>query len=311
MDDGQPWQVGFAPRRWTALAEHLSRRGFTRAELLTAGLIRISRTGRTVDTFRDRVVFPIRDGHGNAVAFIGRVWTARDAGDPTVPKYLNSPDTPIYRKGHHLFGLYQQRDRVAAGWPPVLVEGPADAVAVWLAFRDSPGPGLVAAAPCGVAVSREQAAAVLAVPGARRCGVTLAFDPDGPGRAAADRVFGLLSDAAPVSVRGAVLPSGTDPADLLRLPGGYRRLRGILRRGARPYLHLLLEHRLDRLRRRCPGLLSEVEGRVAFSRAVAPLIAACEPAETVAAVRHLAAYTGSAELVASLTAAVCEHIEAA
>jgi DNA primase catalytic core len=309
VDRAEPWQVGYAPRRFTALADHLGRHGFTRAELRTAGLIRVSRRGRTVDTFRDRIVFPIRDGLGNTVAFIGRVWTGRDAADPEVPKYLNSPDTPIYAKGRRLFGLYEQRDRIAAGWPPVVVEGPVDAVAVWLAHPPSARSGVVAAAPCGVALRREQIEVLLALPGAGSAGLTLAFDADAAGRTAADRAFQLVSAAAPVPVRGAALPSGTDPADLFRQPGGYRRLRAALDRDARPYLHVYLEHQLDRRRDRYPRLLSEVEGRVAFARAVAPLIAAQDPAGAVAAVRQVSAYAGSPELLASLTAAVCEHLE--
>src|SRR5439155_15521947 len=129
-----------------------------------------SSRGRTVDMFHDRIVFPIADLLGHPIAFVGRIWPG---GGPAAPKYLNSPDTAIYTKGQHLFGLHQQRDRVAAGWAPVLVEGPTDAVAVWLAYPRMGWDGLVAAAPCGTTVTPDQVRTLVAVPGARR-GVTVA-----------------------------------------------------------------------------------------------------------------------------------------
>ncbi len=316
VDRDEPWHVGFAPHTWTGLADHLRRRGFTTAELRAAGLVHTSSQGRTIDMFHDRIVFPICDLPGNTIAFIGRLWPG---GRPDAPKYLNSPDTAIYTKGQHLFGLHQQRDRVAAGWAPVLVEGPIDAVAVWLAYPRRGWEGFVAAAPCGTALTREQVGTLVAMPGARR-GVTVAFDGDEAGRSGADRAFQLLAAHPSVPVRGAELPPGSDPGDLLRIPDGSARLRDVLRRRTRPMLHLLLRHRLDQMLGRFPRMLHEVEGRVALARALAPLIAEQQPDPAVAAIRQLSSYARTriggpdgrhyaAELLLSLTMAVAEHLE--
>jgi DNA primase len=276
-----------------------------------------------VDMFHNRIVFPIYDLRGDPVAFIGRVWTRRDATNPAVPKYLNSPDTPIYTKGQLLFGLHQQRDRTSSGWPPVVVEGPADAVAVWLAFPRSAPTGLVAAAPCGTALTRHQVRVLTGLPAARRLGITVAFDGDEGGRDGADRAFQLLSahllsaHSPHVPLHGVALPAGTDPADLLRTPDGPARLRHVLEHDTQPLLHLLLEHCLDRALGRFPRLLFEVEGRIAFARALAPLIAELPPALAVPAAHHLASSAQSrtpgrndvaGQLLFSLTIAVCEYL---
>src|SRR5437588_1417161 len=87
VDRDLPWRVGFAPRAWTALTDHLHRLGYTTDELLTAGLAIRGRDGRVHDLFRDRIVFPIRDHAGHTVAFIGRLWTEHAAAD-AIPKYL-------------------------------------------------------------------------------------------------------------------------------------------------------------------------------------------------------------------------------
>lgn len=311
VDRDRPWRVGYAPHAWTALVDHLRRRGFTAAETCAAGLARTTADGRVVDLFHDRILFPIRDLAGNTVAFIGRIWPPDGAPGP---KYINSPDTPIYTKGQHLFGLDQQKDRAAAGWVPILVEGPADAVAVWLCYGGTGGTGFVAAATCGTAFTGTQAATIAGVPGAQRHGVVIAFDADQPGQDAADRVYRLLAPRVP-AVSGVVLPAGTDPADLL--PNG--RLRDLLDAPARPYLHLLLRHRLDRLLDRYPRMLHEVDGRVAAARALAPLIAEEPPAAAVAATRDLIAHARlrlgpdgprlAGDLLVSLTLATARHLE--
>src|SRR5579859_3617981 len=192
VDQDAPWRIGFAPRLWTGLTDHLHRRGFTNDDLIAAGLAVRGHDGRLRDRFRDRIIFPIRDQTGRTVAFIGRVWRPGAATD-TLPKYLNSPDTPIYVKGRHLYGLAEQRDRIAAGWPPVLVEGPTDSIAVWLSYAHAGRTGLVGLAPCGTALTTTQIDTAVHLPGARRYGLAVAFDGDQAGRRAADRTYQLLA----------------------------------------------------------------------------------------------------------------------
>ena len=282
-----PWRIGYAPRAWTALTDYLRDRGFSGAELVTAGLARRGRDGRIFDVFRDRIVFPIRNRDGHTVAFTGRLWQPPLATDAESPKYLNSPDTPIYAKSRELFGLYEQQDRTGAGWPPVLVEGPADALAVWLSFPRTAGTGLVALAPCGTALTETQLAATVALPGARRFGIAVAFDGDQAGQKAAQRTYDLLQAHPEITARGAVFEPGIDPAQLLREPDGQAQLRTTLGRRAQPLLHTVLDDRLVSMVRRTPQLLHEIPGRLAVARVLAPLIAEQKPPAAVEALRHV------------------------
>ena len=125
---GEPWCAGWAPSGWTTLGEHLRAAGADDAALLASGLASPARTGSLIDRFRDRLMIPLRDATGDVVGFIGR--SHPDADPARVPKYLNSPQTPVYAKGELLFGLPETRLRLSRGVQPVLVEGPLDAIAV-------------------------------------------------------------------------------------------------------------------------------------------------------------------------------------
>jgi DNA primase len=94
MGRNSVWQVGYAPQGWTVLLEHLQTAGFTGREVLAAGLARRTRRGTLIDTFRDRVMCPVREETGAVAGFIGR---AAPAAGPDVPKYLNTSDTALYR----------------------------------------------------------------------------------------------------------------------------------------------------------------------------------------------------------------------
>ncbi len=122
------WRAGYAPERWTALVGHLRKLGFADEDLLASGIASRARTGQLIDRFRDRLVLPIRDGKGDLVAFVGR--TGPQVSAVTAPRYLNSPQTELYRKGEVLFGLAESADYRARGAVPTLVEGPLDAIAV-------------------------------------------------------------------------------------------------------------------------------------------------------------------------------------
>ncbi len=262
------FELGYAPPGWSALVEHLRTAGYTDTQLLDAGVALATRRGTVVDRFRDRVMFPVRDPSGRrVVAFIGR---ALHEG-PGVPKYLNSPQTALYRKSEVLYGLGAPpvRAALAAGARPVLVEGALDAIAVTAA-----GAGAYAGvAPSGTALTAGQVTALgSAAPPAGR-GVVVAFDADPAGQAAALRAYPLLR-AADIWPAAAALPGGQDPAGLAQQHGAAA-LRAVLD-AATPLAELVVDEQLTRW----AGRLTTVEGQVGAARDAARLIAAM-PAEQI------------------------------
>lgn len=125
----ESWQIGYAPDRWDALFQFLSKRGYSSSDMEKAGLV-VRRDGGGAgtagffDRFRDRVMFPIRDLAGRTVGFSARILHPREG----VGKYINSPESPIYSKGQVLFGLYQARIEVRRQNLAVIVEGNVDVV---------------------------------------------------------------------------------------------------------------------------------------------------------------------------------------
>jgi len=242
---------GYAPTGWTALTAHLRRRGATDDELLAAGLARHASTGRLIDTFRDRLVLPIRQA-SQVVGFVGRRHPDSDQFEPgsaaatkAGPKYLNTAETVLFSKGEQLYGMAEHADRLAAGATPVLVEGPIDALAVTLASPDHVG-----VAPLGTALTDTQADTLIpylhttgnaAGDTVRRPGVIVATDPDLAGQLAADRDYWLLT-ARGGDPRHATLPAGLDPADLLSAAGPAA-LQARLQQ-ARPLADTLIDERL-------------------------------------------------------------------
>ena len=229
------WELGYAPASWTALTSHLRARGFTTAELLTAGLVVRARTGGVVDRFRDRLMLPVHQHDGQLVGFVGRA--APGAGSDT-PKYLNSPRTPLFDKSALLYGLCQAQAALSAGAAPVIVEGPFDALAVHLASQAETGRGLVAVAPCGTAFTPAHAAALARYGGQR---VLVAFDADPAGRRASARAYDVLA-AHHARLEAVDLPDGCDPAALLENEGP-RALREALT-WTRPLADAVLDHGL-------------------------------------------------------------------
>jgi DNA primase len=214
--------LGFAPPLRDGLTRALIAQGFTAPHLLRAGLA-VERDDGLVDRFRKRLMIPICRDAGSVVAFGGR---AVDAGQQ--PKYLNSPETPIYSKSRTLYGLNLSKRAVQQGKVAVLVEGYFDFAQVYQAGIQS------VVASCGTALTTQQAQLL------RRFAsrVVLSFDPDAAGQNAAAKSCDLLvAEGFDVSV--AVLPTGQDPDSYVRQHGGagYRqRLRG-----SQPYLEYLLD----------------------------------------------------------------------
>ncbi|MGD0556484.1 MAG: toprim domain-containing protein [Streptosporangiaceae bacterium] len=207
-----PWKIGYAPATWTALTDHLRRQGYREEVMLRSGLVTTGRDGRLHDRFRDRLMVPLRDSHGTAIAFIGR--RHPDATDDHGPKYLNSPDTELFVKGQVLAGLAEGRRFLAQGAQPVLVEGPMDAIAVSIA---APG-RFTGIAPCGTALTANQVAALARAVNMPAHGIRVALDPDTAGRRAAIRAYSLLQPVTP-DITAVIFPNGKDPADVLRHDG--------------------------------------------------------------------------------------------
>ena len=143
-------QPGYAPAGWTTLVQHLHTLGVTEDEMLAAGVATTASTGRLIDRFRDRAVFPIRH-EGVILGFVGRRHPDRTDHDKTGPKYLNTADTPLFHKGDQLYTPRQTWDPDAT---PVIVEGPMDAIAVTLATDGK----YLGVAPLGTSLTDEQAA---------------------------------------------------------------------------------------------------------------------------------------------------------
>jgi DNA primase catalytic core len=298
----QTWPVGYAPAGWTTLTTHLAGTGFTAEELLAAGLAIRARNGKLIDTFRDRIMIPIHSASGEPVAFIGR---AAPGAASDVPKYLNSPDTRIFHKGHTLYGVGEQADRIAAGWAPVLVEGPFDVIAVWLAHPPSAGVGRVAVASCGTSLTAHHAKVLAALPGAARHGITVAYDNDPAGRTATLRAWHHLDPTR--QLYAASLTDGADPADHTHHPDALARLRASLGYLSRPLAEVVIDILLDRQLTRRPDLLSHVDGRVDAARALAALLTDLPAAQVVALTRHIALRTHVG--VDAVAAAVIDAME--
>lgn len=288
-----PWTIGYAPRGWTVLRDHLRAAGFTDAELLTAGLVTTARNSNVIDVFRDRVMFPIRDSDGQVVAFTGRDLSGR----ADTPKYRNTTTTPIYTKKSLLYGLGEQ---VTAGSPPavvMLVEGPADVVAVARLRQSLPATAYpdpyIAVAPCGTALTAEQVALLAAaVPAGTP--IVVAFDADNAGQGAIDKSYKLLRDW-PGPVEAMALPAGSDPAALVA--GGPAAAAAGFAQARTPLVDLVLEHRLAPHVTRLQTRLAELARfdrdpstesfllRVDAVHAVAPLVSEVAERDPAAAAR--------------------------
>jgi len=204
--------LGYAPASGEALGRHLRAKGFPVEDCLTAGLLlRRDRPGAgtgLLDRFRDRLMFPISDAGGRIVAFGGRVLPGRPtAGDPP-PKYLNSPESPLFRKGHTLYGLSQARDAIRQTGRAIVVEGYLDLIALAEAGVAE------TVAPLGTALTVEQLRTL------RRFTerVIACFDGDAAGRRAAARSFPVFVEAG-LWGQGAFLPAGEDPDSYVRAHG--------------------------------------------------------------------------------------------
>ncbi len=259
--------VGFAPPGWDSLLRHLRGRGFTEAELTASGLLSQGSRGM-YDRFRGRLVWPIRDVTGDVVGFGARRLLDEDQG----PKYLNSPDTPLYKKAQVLYGIDLAKREIAKAKQVVVVEGYTDVMAAHLSGVPT------AVATCGTAFGPDHARVVRRLVGdsAAGAGVQLAsgtsvggeiiftFDGDAAGQKAALRAFGE-DQRFYAQTFVAVEPGGMDPCDL-RLARGPEAVRALVS-SRQPLFEFVIRSTIK------AHDLDTVEGRVAALRASAPVVA--------------------------------------
>ena len=193
--------LGFAPDTWTSLCDAMEHRGYTRLELVQAGLARESKKGSGIyDTFRNRLMFPVIDVRGSVIGFSGRI-----LGDGE-PKYMNSPETLVFNKSRNLFALNLAK-KSKSGYI-ILSEGNIDVVSLHQAGFDS------AVASLGTSLTPEQARLLARYTGE----IILAYDNDAAGQKAAQRAIGIL-EKLDLKVRVLQMQGEKDPDAFLKARG--------------------------------------------------------------------------------------------
>ena len=219
------FEIGYAPEGWHVLWAHLTGKGIAPDLILEAGLAKPSdRGGAPYDAFRDRIMFPIRDGRGRCIAFGGRAMS-----DEGGPKYINSSDTSLFDKGRALYNIGPARAAAGRGQPLIVAEGYMDVIAL-----SEAGFG-AAVAPLGTAVTDRQLQMLWRMSDEP----VFALDGDRAGIKAAERVIDLAFPVltAGKSLRFALMPPGKDPDDILREQGA--EALGAILEAARPMVDVL------------------------------------------------------------------------
>ncbi|MEV7546801.1 DNA primase [Streptomyces sp. NPDC089915] len=247
--------VGYSPAGWDHLTRFLRGRGFSDKELILSGLAQDSRSGKPIDRFRGRLMWPIRDISGEVVGFGARKLREDDNG----PKYLNTPETPIYKKSQVLYGIDLAKKEIAKTSRAVVVEGYTDVMACHMAGVTT------AIATCGTAFGGEHIKILrrLLMDNAT-AEVIFTFDGDAAGQKAALRAFeDDQKFAAETSI--AITPGGMDPCDL-RLAQGDAAVSGLVE-SRTPLFEFALRHIVSRHNLENPA------GRAAALDEAAPVVA--------------------------------------
>lgn len=247
--------VGYAPQGWDALLKHLRGRGFTDAELKLTGMFSEGNRG-IYDRFRGRLIWPIRDIAGDTIGFGARKLFEDDQG----PKYLNTPETTLYKKSQVLYGIDLAKRNIAKERQLVVVEGYTDVMACHLAGVTT------AVATCGTAFGTEHIKVARRLLSDDGSGgeVIFTFDGDAAGQKAALRAF-EEDQRFQAQTYVAVEPSGADPCDLRQLKGDSA-VRDLIS-SRKPLFEFAIKASLRRHN------LDTVEGRVAALREAAPVVA--------------------------------------
>jgi DNA primase len=249
--------VGYAPNEWEGLTRHLRAKGFTNEEMLAGGLATTGQRGTPYDRFRGRLVWPIRDMKGDVIGFGAR----RLREDDTGPKYLNTPETPLYKKSQVLYGVDLAKNDIATRYKAVVVEGYTDVMACHLAGETT------AVATCGTAFGAEHVQVLrrlLMDQDEFRGRVVFTFDGDEAGQKAALKAF--ADDQRFVTqLFVAVQPDGLDPCEL-RQQRGDLAVRDLIASHV-PLAEFAIRSTLARFDLNIP------EGRVSAMAAAAPVVA--------------------------------------
>jgi len=250
-ETSQAFKLGFAPDSWEALSTHLRQKGATQEQLEKSGLVVKKDEGGSYDRFRGRLIFPVFDAQGKPIAFGGR--TLDPEGEP---KYLNSPETPAYTKGRHLYGLNLTRDEIRRQEFAILVEGYLDLIVPYqFGIRN-------VVASLGTALTPEQVKLV----GRFARKVVVNYDGDRAGVQAAKRAIETIL-AEDIEVKVLVLPDNADPDDFIRKHGvsEYNRRRG----EAQPHIQFVIDQAVrDRNLQNPADKAVAVEETLPFVRAV-------------------------------------------
>jgi DNA primase len=245
------FHLGFAPDSWDALSTHLRQKGATQEQLEKSGLVVKKDEGGSYDRFRGRLMFPVFDAQGRPIAFGGR--TLDPEGEP---KYLNSPETAVYTKGRHLFGLNLTRDEIRRNGFAILVEGYLDLIVPYqIGVRN-------VVASLGTALTPEQVKLIARF--ARK--VVVNYDGDRAGVQAAKRAIETIL-AEDLEVKVLVLPDNADPDDFIRKYGAaeYQKRRG----EAQPHIQFVIDQAVrDRNLHSPSDKAAAVEEALPFVRAV-------------------------------------------
>src|SRR5918911_1883761 len=245
------FRLGYAPDSWDGLSSHLKKRGASSEQIERSGLVVKKDAGGFYDRFRGRVIFPVMDVQGRAVAFGGR--TMDPQGEP---KYLNSPETAAYTKGRHLYGMHLTRDEIRRRKFAILVEGYLDLIIPFQAGVRN----LVAS--LGTALTPEQAKLL----GRFARKVVVNYDGDSAGVKAAKRAIETLL-AEDFETKVLVLPDGADPDEFIRTHGveAYQERRAL----ALPHIQFVLDQAVrDRNLLRPADKAAAVEEVLPYVRAV-------------------------------------------
>lgn len=297
-DSAKTFGIGYAPKGWRNLIDQLTAKGHSLEDLVTVGLAMPSDKGG-YDRFRGRVLWPIKDANEQVLGFGARKLYEDDEG----PKYLNTPETPVYHKSGVLYGLDLARKDIVKKREVIVVEGYTDVMACHLAGHQT------AVATCGTAFGEDHIRLINRLLGQSSdpASVIFTFDPDAAGQKAALKVYGASSKFNALTFV-AVGPEGLDPADLRKQQGDAAVT--TMLEAKKPLFEFVIRHRISQFP------LTDLDSRVAAARAAAPVVAEIvDPALRGGYTRQLADWVSlevsdvSALVAGNKQAAVRERVE--